>query len=298
MGNISIFGVLGGLIITIVFIGFVVLLLKIVRALTVEGIKNHKLPEENEEEENQDYSKEHGDDAPGAGDDGGAGGIASGHDHDDLEEDHNNDSDEEDYWTDMDVNSACALPSGAKPVESGDVTDTYLLRSSSGEMKGVYAANGLSMRIVYMTSLNPVVKNNDSRLFMMHSFDLKNFEPKRDEKAKHEHERKVRYVVFESAMLKGHFLHTDMSQEYTDYAVVLTNDKPAIKDTKSTDDRFFVMEEFDEKDGMKRYFLKHMVSDYILTMLSGVASARPGLKYMESGPSDVDLFFVEKLNVA
>jgi len=275
----DILGILGGLIVTVVLVAFVILLLKIIRAVVVKGVQNKPLPrEDGSEDEDESGGDIHG--STISADDNRA--VGDVNDGDNSVE----------FWANVHSDNILSYPSPARLVKSTD-PDAYVIRSSAGNKNGVYSANGFALTINYVFHENRISEKKDPRLFIVHYFDLAHFEP--DDKEKPVDRRKKMYVVFESVLHRGAFIHYEtLNDVYQDVNLRLTRKRPALEDTVTTDDRFFTMERHDTLEGHDRFKLINVATDQWLSVGSGFTSARPVLRPMTSGPSDVDLFFIEK----
>lgn len=283
MAAVDVMGVLGGIIITIAFVGFVIILLKIIRVIMVKGVRNQTLSSLlRDEEDGEDLVRRVGADSvadSGGGDDSSVGGAA------DVLEDG-------EFWENVDTNDTFSYPSPARLAKS-TTPSTYIIRSSVGNKTSVYNANGASLSLSNVTYDNPIQDARDARLFLVHYFDLAHFEP--SDKEKPVDERSIRYVVFESAVLRGFFIHYEtLVDVYMGSYLKLTNNRPPVEKTVTTDDRFFKMRVHDMLDEMNRSKLLHMATDQWLSVGSGIAAPTPVLRPTSSGASDVDLFFVEE----
>lgn len=283
MAVTNVLGIIGGLIVTVVFVAFVILLLKIVRAIMVKGVQNKTLTSLLKyEEDEEDIDSDDGGDAV-ADNAGGANNTVGGGD---------NSLEDKEFWSRVQPDDTFSYPSPTRLVKS-TTPSAYIIRSSAGNRTSVYNANGTGLSIASVTQNRPIGNDDDTRLFLIHYFDLAHFEP--NDKDKPVDERRVRYVVFESVVLRGYFIHYEtLADVYEDVYLKMTNKRPSIEDTVTTDDRFFKMRVHDKVDGMDRVKMEHMSTDQWLSVGSGYTAPMPILRPMSSGASDVDLFFIEK----
>lgn len=283
METTVVLGVLGGLIVTVVFVAVVILLLKIVRAIMLKGVQNQTLTSLLEYEE--------GDEENVVGGDGGDAIVDNGGGVDNIVGDGANALEDKQFWSSVHVDDTFSYPSPARLVKSSTPL-TYIIRSSTGNKTAVYSANGTSLALSYVTTNHPINDIDDTRLFLVHYFDLAHFEP--DDKDKPVDERRIRYVVFESVVHRGYFIHYETLADVHDEVLLkLTNKRPPVKDITTTDDRFFKMSVHDKVGEMDRVKLEHMSTNQWLSVGDGFTSPRPALRVMSSGASDVDLFFIE-----
>lgn len=257
----SILGLLGCLFFTCIFGVFLVTLLKIIRAVMIVGVKNKELNMETEEvvEDLEDVD-----------DDGERSSYAS------------KGTSDPDYWLDTNTRNAYTFPSPARL--SYSLEKPIIMRANN---IGVFGKNGTRIGWIWSSPEEDSNKqdNDDPKLFKLHYFDLKNFEP--EDKGKPHWERAESYVVLECA--SGGFMYSDMVTEYPSYGLDVTFKHPAVADTNYTDDRFFSMHEH-VVDDVKYFYLKHLASGYLVSAKGGAAGPFPTLKYMSGGPSEIELF--------
>ena len=276
----SILDLLGGLLLTCIFVVFLVVLLKIIRAVMIVGVKNKKLntereSEEEEEEDDDDDDDEEEEEGEGSSTTTSISSISEG-------------TSDPDYWLDAVPGEAYELPSPARL--SYSVEKPIIIRANQ---IGVFGKNGSRIEWVFSKAEDNsnIQDDDDPRLFKLHYFDLKNFEPLENDMVKPHWERTKSYVVLECA--SGGFMYSDMSKEYPSYGLNVTSSTPAVTDTKSTDDRFFSVNKHYVKDGVKHLCLKHLASGYMVSVKGGFVKPIPTLKYMSREPSEQDLFFFE-----
>lgn len=270
----SILDLLGGLVLTCIFAVFLVVLLKIVRAVMIVGVKNKIIEEEGEEEtEDSEYDEDEGEE------------ISTSTPTSSFTSRGTSDPN---YWLNAKDDEAYVVPSPAR--FSYSVEKPIIIRANE---IGVFGKEGT--RIVWFffkPEYNSSIQNDeDPLLFKLHYFDLKNFQPSEEDMVKPHWERDKSYVVLECT--SGGFMYSDMSEEYPSYNLAVTSSAPAAKDTTYTDDRFFAVHQHRVEDGVKHLYLTHLSSQYIVSAKSGVVGPIPTLKYMSSGPTDVELFFFE-----
>ena len=273
----SLLELLGILILTGIFVIFLVVLLKIIRAVMIVGIKNEKLDMEGEGEEDEketedseyDNDEEEGSSTP-------------------ISSFTSRGTSDPKYWLNAKDDEAYVVPSPAR--FSYSVEKPIIIRANE---RGVLGKNG--SQIVW-TFCKPkenstIQDDEDPVLFKLHYFDLKNFQPSEKDMVKPHWERDKSYVILECA--SGGFVYSDMSEEYPSYRLAVTTSTPAVKDTTYTDDRFFAVHQHRIEAGIKHLYLTHLSSQHIVSVKSGFTSPVPILKYMSNGPTDVDLFFFE-----
>lgn len=291
MAVTAVLGIIGGLLVTVVFVAFVILLLKIVRAVLVKGVQNQTLASLLKHEMGGEEDTD-GDDGVDAGADDTSGADSTGSDGgaaDDVEEE----KPPRDFWSSVHPDDTFSYPSPVRLAKSS-APSTYVIRSSAGKKTSVYNVNGTGLTIVYATPDHPIGDDTyDTRLFLVHYFELAHFEP--GDKDKPVDERRDRYVVFESAVYKDYFIHYEtLTEVYGGVYLKMTNNRPLIEDTVTTDDRFFKMRVHDTVDGMDRVKLEHISTNQWLSVGPGFTAPMPILRPMSSGVSDVDLFFIEE----
>lgn len=281
---------------TVLFALFIIILLKIIKGAIV--IENHKLknstPPPKGEETPTGEEIPTGEETPTGEEYHWSGGYPDKSLIEPSREREETRTEEDYYWSGGDPDKSFTLPSPVRLVDSP--AGYFAIRSCFGDAIEVISANGTLTRISFINKSHPIDgEEGDPRLYRIYLFDLKYFELGDEDKKLDPMERTKRYMVFENTY-SNMFLHTDMDTDFPEYAVELTNKRPAIGDTMFTDDRFFEVEYASEKDGKRCYSLKNMVSDYILYVGSGVVVPQPRLKHMQSAPSYKELFFIEKIN--
>lgn len=272
----SILDLLGGLVLTCFFAVFLIVLLKIIRAVMIVGVKNEELNTEGEGEKEAE-NLEHDDDE-------GEGSSTTTSTSSPTSEG----TSDPDYWLDANSDDVYDLPSPARL--SYSVEKPIIMRTIHG---GVFGKNGGQIKWFYSSpeGNSNIQDDDDPRLFKLHYFDLKNFEPLKEDMVKPHWERAKSYVVLECA--SGGFIHNDMSREYSSYGLHVTSLAPAAANTNYTDDRFFSVHEHHVEAGVKHLYLKHLASGYMVSVKAGFVEPIPTLKYISGGPSDVELFFFE-----
>lgn len=278
--TMSILDLLGGLFLTCIFVVFLFVLLKIIRAVMIVGVKNEELNTEGEgEEEAEDLAYDDNDDDEGEGSSTTPTATSSSA---------SKGTSDPDYWLDAKTDKVYELPCPARL--SYSVEKPIIVRAND---IGVFGKNGSRIAWVFSKPENNsnIQDDDDLRLFKLHYFDLKNFKPSETDMVKPHWERTESYVVLQCA--SGGFLHSDMSTEYPSYGLDVTLSALAVTDTNYTDDRFFSVHVHHAEAGVKHLYLKHLTSGYMVSVKGGFAEPVPTLKYMSSGPSDVELFFFE-----
>nr|GBG35353.1 wsv457-like protein [Hemigrapsus takanoi nimavirus] len=271
----SIIDLLGGLFFTCIFVVFLVVLLKIIRAVMIIGVKNNQLNTKEKGEEEEEDLKYDENEGKGSSTSSTSTSTSEG-------------SSDPSYWLDANLDRVGELPSPARL--SYSVEKPIIVRSND---LGVLSKNSSQIEWLYSPPAfnSKIQDDDDDRLFKLHYFDLKNFQPSKKNMVKPHWDRDMSYVVLECA--SGGFLHSDMSPEYPTLRLGVTRSASAVTDTNYTDDRFFSVNEHDVVDGVKHLYLKHLASGYIISVRDGFVAPVPFLKYMSSGPSNVDLFFFE-----
>ena len=273
----SILDLLGGLVLTCIFLVFLVVLLKIIRAVLIVGVKNEKVNMEGEGEE----EKEEADDSEDKDDKGGKNSTSTPIP--------SRGTSDPSYWRNARDDEAYVLPSPASL--SYSVEKPIIMRAND---IGVFGRDGKKIVWIFCKpeESSSIQDDEDPVLFKLHYFDLKNFQPSEEDMLKPHWERAKSYVVLECTT--GGFMYSDMSVEYPSYNLAVTSSAPAVKDTTYTDDRFFAVHQHHEEAGVKHIYLTHLSSQYIVSLKSGfVVGPIPILKYMSSGPTDVEMFFFE-----
>ena len=258
----SILDFIGGFILTCILVIFLVVLLKIIRIVIIDRATKETDKEHLESDEGEKNST-----TP----------ISEG-------------ASDPTYWHDAKPDEAYVLPS---PVHlSYSVKKPIILRANH---IGVFGKNGSSIAWIYNKpeDNNNIQDDKDPKLFKLHYFDLKNFEPLKEDMVKPHWERDKSYVVLECA--SGGFMHSDMSKEYPSYGLDVTFSAPTVTQTRYTDDRFFSVHKHYVEDGVKHLYLKHLASDCILSTGDGAVKPIPKLKFLTSEPSDIELFFFEDI---
>lgn len=258
----SILDLLGGLLLTCIFVIFLVVLLKIIRAVMIVGIKNEELNTKEGKDDLDDNNEGKGSSIPGISDPA--------------------------YWRNANPTEAYDLPSPARL--SYSMEKPIILRANN---IGVFGKEGL--RILWFwckpEETHKINDDNDPILFKLHYFDLMNFEPSEKDKVRPHWERAKSYVVLECAS-GGFVCSGDLSIDYPTYYLYVTSEAPAVADTIYTDDRFFSVHEHLAKDGVKHLYLRHLSSNYLVSTKEGGVDPIPFLKTSNT-PSEVELFFFE-----
>lgn len=269
--------ILGGLLLTCIFVVFLIVLLKIICAVMIVGVKNEELSTEgkgDEEAEELEYDDDEGEGSSTTTPTSTSSTLGG--------------TSDPDYWLDAKPDEAYDLPSPARL--SYSVEKLIIIRANH---IGVFGTDGSKVEwaVSRLEDNSNIQDDDDPRLFKLHYFDLKNFKPLKEDMVKPHWERAKSYVVLECA--SGGFVYSDMSEEYPSYSLGVTLSAPKVTDTNYTDDRFFSVHEHHVVAGVKHLYLKHLASGCMVSVKGGFVRPIPTLKYVSGEPSEVELFFFE-----
>lgn len=198
------------------------------------------------------------------------------------------------YWNDADTDNDGLVPSHARFIYSTDVP-VYIRMNQ----RVVLSRNGGLSRYIFLDpkhqKTSAIEDEKDANMFTLHFFDLKNFEPPKEELGLDHLERTECYAIIES-VLSGHmYYNMDDDTMGREKPLFSFNHKHPISAIFSSDNRFFkirkVTEESSEYCG--KYQFQHMASEMILTSKPGFSAPATSLQTKDGPPQEHDTFTIE-----